>query len=298
MDKSKRVAVVGATGVLGRALLPLLVERGYTARAIVRSLTKAREGLLQDAEIAEGDLLAPDIEQQLPTLLEGCEVVLHIATAIPRDMSAPHAWDANTRLRTVGVRMLLQAALQAGVKQYLQQSITMAYPDHGDEWITEGMPLDTSRGRAGICAPVISMENLVRTLATDRLRWCILRGGSFVGPGTFQDHALADVRNRKQVVAGTGQNFVSLIHVADMASAVVAALEYAPDQSIFNIVEEPLREGEYLDRLAEAIGAGRPPRDTARPTPPSWRCSNQAARSILQWSPVHPLIPQPAQGLG
>ncbi len=286
-----RVAAVGATGVLGRALIPLLLEHDYAVRAIVRSPAKARQVMPSGIEIAEGDLLDPHIEQKLPTLLERCEAVLHIATAIPRDMSAPHAWDANTRLRTDGVRVLLEAALKAGAKQYLQQSIIMAYPDHGDEWITEDMPLDTSPERAEVNASVIAMEDLVRTLATDRLRWCILRGGRFVGPGTFEVNTIADLRHGTRVIAGTGQNFLSLIHVMDMASATAAALEHAPDRSIFNIVDEPWREGEYLDRLADALGVGRPARDEMKPTPPSWRCSNRAARSILHWSPTHDIIP-------
>ncbi len=286
-----RVAVVGATGVLGRALIPLLLEQDYAVRAIVRAPAKARQTMPSEIEIAEGDLLDPRIEQQLPGLLERCEAVLHIATAIPRDMSAPHAWDANTRLRTDGVRILLQAALKAGAKQYLQQSIIMAYPDHGDEWITEDMPLDTSPERAEVNASVITMEDLVRTLATDRLRWCILRGGRFVGPGTFEENTIVDLRHGTRVIAGTGQNFISLIHVMDMATATVAALEHAPDRSICNIVDEPLREGEYLDRLADAIGAGRPARDETKPTPPSWRCSNRAAQSLLHWSPTHAIVP-------
>jgi len=289
--EAMRVAVVGATGVLGRALIPLLLEHDYTVRVLVRSSAKAQQVLPARIEIAEADLLDPANGQHLPDLLAGCDAVTHIATAIPRDMSAPHAWEANTRLRTDGVRVLLQAALKAGAMQYLQQSIIMAYPDRGDKWITEDMPLDTSPEHAGICGPVIAMEDLVRTLATDRLRWCILRGGSFVGPGTFQDNALADLRSGKYVIAGTGQNFASLIHVADMATAILAALTHAPDQSIFNIVDEPLREGNYLDRLADSIGVSRPARNPALPTPPSWRCSNQAARSILQWSPAHSVIP-------
>ncbi len=190
-----RVAVVGSTGVLGRALIPLLLEHGYIVRALVRSLAKAHDVLPPEVELAEGDLLAPDIEQQLPAFLEGCEAVLHIATAIPSNMSAPGAWDANNRLRTDGVRVLLQAALKAGAKQYIQQSITMAYPDHGDEWITEDMPLDTTPARAEVNASVIAMENLVRTLSADRLRWCILRGGRFVGPGTFAENTVAELRN-------------------------------------------------------------------------------------------------------
>ena len=286
-----RVAVVGSTGVLGRVVIPLLLEREYAVRAFVRSVAKAQQVLPPGIELVEADLLDLASEQQLPEQLADCEAVLHIATAIPRDMSAPHAWDANTRLRTDGVRNLVQAALKAGAKQYVQQSIIMAYPDHGDEWITEDMPLDASPERAGLCVPVITMENLVRTLAANRMRWCILRGGSFVGPETFQDNIVTDLRGGKYVIAGTGQNFVSLIHVADMASATVAALEHAPDRSIFHVVDEPLREGEYLDRLADAIGVSCPARNSALPTPPSWRCSNQAARSILHWSPIQPFIP-------
>jgi uncharacterized protein YbjT (DUF2867 family) len=82
--KAMRVAVVGPTGVLGRALIPLLLEHDYTVRAVVRSPSKAHEVLPQGIEIAEGDLLAPLIEKQLPTLLEGCDAVLHMATAIFR----------------------------------------------------------------------------------------------------------------------------------------------------------------------------------------------------------------------
>lgn len=286
-----RVAVVGATGVLGRSLIPLLLDRGYAVRAIVRSAVKARDSLPAGIEIAAGDLLDPQIDRQLPDLIAGCEAIAHIATAIPRDMSAPRAWEANTQLRTGGARSLLQAALKVGAKHYLQQSITMAYPDCGEEWITEDRPLDASPKRATICAPVIAMEHSVRSLADDRLRWCILRGGSFVGPDTFQDKVLDDLRNGRLILAGTGLNFVSLIHVTDMAAALVNALEVASDRAIFNIVDEPLREGEYLDRLADSIGVARPTRDTTRPAPPSWRCSNHAARSILRWSPAHSIIP-------
>jgi nucleoside-diphosphate-sugar epimerase len=76
-----------------------------------------------------------------------------------------------------------------------------------------------------------------------------------------------------------------------MASAVVAALEHAPAGSIFNIVDEPLRQHEYSDRMAISIGVEKPKRDGKSTCPPSWRCSNQHARSILNWRPVHSIIP-------
>lgn len=286
-----QVAVAGATGVLGRALIPLLLAQGHRVIALARSLDKARAVLPPDAEIRQCDLLAPQQGPDLPALLHGCDAMLHIATAIPADMDAPGAWDSNTRLRTEAVETLLDAARQAGVTRYLQQSITMAYPDCGDAWIDESTPLDQTPRRGGITNPVVTMEGLVRSRA-GQMQWCILRGGSFVGPATFQESDIAKLRAGTLAVPCDGHNYVSLIHVDDMAAACAAALVRAPNGSVFNIVDEPLRNGDYLDRLADAVGCPRPPRAPDQPCPPSWRCSNAAARAALAWSPRHSLIPQ------
>ena len=70
-----------------------------------------------------------------------------------------------------------------------------------------------------------------------------------------------------------------------MASAIAAALERAPACSIFNIVDEPLRYGDYVDSLADLVGVARPRRAADLPLPPSWRCTNKAARTVLGWMP-------------
>ncbi len=286
-----QIAIFGATGVLGQALIPLLLQEGYGVRALVRSLSKARSVLPADVNCVECDVLSFDQGRLLAALLTGCQAVLHIATAIPRDARAPGAWDMNTRLRTDGTRLLLEAALAAGVDRYLQQSIVMAYPDRGDDWITEDLPLDASPGRASINGPVIAMEALVRDVPPQRLRWCILRGGTFVGHNTFQADVMAGLQAGTQVVVGDGLNFFSPIHVADMATACAAALHHAPAGSVYNIVDEPLRQGEYLDRLADLIGARPPARDLSLARPPSWRCSNAAARADFHWQPTHSIWP-------
>lgn len=286
-----KLAIAGSTGVLGRAVIPLLVQQGYAVRALARSVTKAKKLFPRDVEIVECDLLAPGIEKTIAALLEGCEAVVHIATAIPSDSSAPNAWQANSRLRTDAVRMLLQASIQVGAKQYLQQSITMAYPDCGDEWITEDIALDTSPARATVCGPVNAMEGMLCNIPAHELNWCILRGGSFVGKDTFQERTIENLRAGKEIVPCDGKNFISLIHVNDMATATVAALKYAPAGSTFNIVDEPLRQSEYSDRLAASIGAAKPPRAENSNCPPSWRCSNQHAKTILHWTPTHDIIP-------
>jgi nucleoside-diphosphate-sugar epimerase len=285
-----KVAIAGPTGVLGRSLVPLLLQQGHEVRALARTAAEAHRTFPALADVVECDLLAVTTAQLVP-MLAGCDAAVHIATAIPRDPSVPGAWLPNARLRTEGTRKLLDAALQAGVGRYLQQSITMAYPGSGDDWITGEMPLDGSPESAPIRLPVLEMEQMVRETPPAQLHWTILRGGTFVGPGTFQDNAIARLGTGSEVVPCDGSNWVSLIHVADMAAAVAAALERAPAGTIFNVNDEPLRNGDYLDRLAASAGAPAPPRDPAAPCPPSWRCRNHAARTALRWQPRHPLIP-------
>ncbi len=66
----------------------------------------------------------------------------------------------------------------------------------------------------------------------------------------------------------------------------------APAGSVFNIVDEPIRQGEYIDRLATSMGVAKPLRDEKAKCPSSWRCSNQAAKSVLEWLPIHNIIPE------
>lgn len=291
MSNTMKIAIVGPTGVLGRALIPMLLQNGNTVRALARSAVKAQSLFPQGVQVLECDLLSPEIGGSLPSLLDGCDAVAHIATAIPRDFTAPNAWDANTRLRTDGVRSLLDAARKAGVRRYIQQSITMAYPDMGDDWINEDTPLFTSPESAQTGSPVIAMEQMVRDTPLTELEWSILRGGSFVGKDTFQENLIERLRSGKETVPCDGRNFISLIHVMDIANAFTAALESASAGTIFNIVDEPIRNGDYLDQLADSIGAPRPGRNTTAECPPSWRCSNQAAKASLNWKPSHGIIP-------
>jgi nucleoside-diphosphate-sugar epimerase len=282
-----RIFVVGSTGVLGRALMPLLLQQGYIVRSIARTPEKERALELAGIEAVQGDLLSQETARQLPGLIAGCDAVVHIATAVPRDMDAPGAWDTTNRLRTEGTQLLLKASLDASVESYIQQSLVIAYPDGGDRWLDEDTPLDTSPARAVICEPLIAMEALVRSASPEQLKWCILRGGTFVGRGTAQEHLIAMLRAGQIVVPCDGSNFYSFVHVADMASAIVAALQHAPAGSTFNIVNEPIRYGEYVDHLATLLNVPKPPRDLSQPCPPSFRCSNEAARRSLGWKPAH-----------
>jgi nucleoside-diphosphate-sugar epimerase len=286
-EETMQVFVAGATGVLGQALVPRLLQHGHTVRALVRTPEKARLIQAAGVESVIGDLLAPATAERLTALVSGCDAVVHIATAIPRNPTDSSAWETTTRLRTEGTRLLLHAARSTGARYYIQQSIAIAYPDGGEQLLDESTPLDRSPQRATICGPVITMEELVRAVPPSELRWSILRGGSFVGRGTAQDTLIERLRAGRLVVICDGSNFISPIHVADMATAIVAALQPAAAGGIFNIVAEPVRYGFYVDQIASLLHLPAPPRDKSMPCPPSFRCSNAAARRLLGWKPEH-----------
>jgi 2-alkyl-3-oxoalkanoate reductase len=285
------ILVVGATGVLGRVLVPHLLAGRQNVRAITRRASAAE--LPAGVELMDADLLEDDLDE----FVRGCDAVVHIATVLPVDSSGSGAWECTARLRTMGTRKLLDAALACHVRRYVQQSIVMAYHDGGDAWLDEEAPLDESPGRAALCRPVIEMETMIRRVEPRALGWTILRGGTFVGAGTGEGALIEELRAGELVVAGGGMNYLSLVNVADMASAVAAALELAPAGSTFNIVDEPLRYGDYVDALADLIGVARPRRVPTLSPPPSWRCTNQAAQTVLGWAPRGHIWPYGRFGL-
>ena len=287
-----KICIAGATGVIGRALVPKLLAAGHSPRLLVRDPAKA-SNLFEDVEIVECDLLAFGMEAKLAPMMDGCEALIHAATSIPHNFSAPGALTANTHLRIRGTGRLQRAALDVGVTTFIQQSIIMAYRDSGDDWLDENTWIDQSPERREICHPVAIMESMMRLFARQPkpMRWVVLKGGQFVGPGTFQADVVETIRKQELIIPGDGSHFVSFVHVEDYADAYVAALERAPAASLFNICAEPIRYGDYVDHIADLIQSPHPPRDPSQLRPVSHRASPKAAREILGWKPKHSIWP-------
>lgn len=286
-----KIAIVGATGILGQHLVPRLLDSKHSILALSPHPEKAKKFFGDSIQAAELDLLADDAESQLIALLSGYDAVLHIATAIPSDFSLPNAWEANSRIRIEGTQRLLNASLAAKVSTYVQQSITMAYPDGGDEWLNEASPFDSNPERAIAWEPVAKMEALVKAVPTSELRWSILRGALFVGKNTVQDKFIARLKAGRLQVKGDGSNYSSYVRVEDMANAVQLATENAPSGTIVNINADPLRDADYYDQLADYLGVPYPERDLSVARLLSQRCSNQRAKDILGWEAKHSLMP-------
>ena len=272
-----RVLVIGATGVLGRNVLPRLLERGHEVRAVVRRPEQAQRLTRLGVEAFLGDILEAG---SLDAPLAGCDAALHLATAIPKSQRLED-WARNDQIRRDGTRNLLAAASKAGVKRYVQQSITFLYGDQGQRLADESTPLQP----APRIQSAADMEEMVRASA---LEWCILRGGALYGPHTGAEQGWREgIQGGSLRLPGRGTGWVSLIHEADLARAVALAAEVAPAGSIFNVVDDqPVTYKDLYGHVAALLHADTP--RAGGPDVRSLACSNARLRSQMGWAASFP----------
>jgi nucleoside-diphosphate-sugar epimerase len=275
------VAVLGATGVYGRHVLPRLVAAGHRVRALVRRPEAAASAAAVRAELHKADVFDA---ASLRAGLAGCDVAINLATDLPRPGATTGDFAANDRLRREGTPIWIAACRDARVARVVQQSIAMVN-GAGDAWgDEETSPAPRSDDVAGqAIAAALAMEESVRLSGLD---WIVLRGGLFYGPGTgFDDDWVARARAGKLKLPGDGTDWVSLVHIADMATATTAALERWPSRRALIVADDcPVQWGELLGYVAAMVGAPAPA-PGGRAGLPSFRVRNERARALLGWRP-------------
>lgn len=294
-----RVFLAGATGVLGRALVPLLLEGGHEVVGMARSDERARDVERMGAEPAVADALDRDAVVAAVAVARP-DAVLHQLTAIPPSVE-PRKYDkqfaATNALRTEGTANLLAGAAEAGAERFVAQSIAFAYAPEGGPVKDEDAPLwrDPPAKFAAVLGAVQSLER--HTLDAGGT---VLRYGQIYGPGTSwaPDGGTAElVRKRRFPIVGDGAGVFSFVSAQDAARATVLALE-RDARGVLNIVDdEPAPVREWLPAYADAIGAPAPrklPAWLARLVAGSLAvqlvtetrgASNERAKRALGWQP-------------
>jgi nucleoside-diphosphate-sugar epimerase len=298
-----KVFVAGATGAVGRRLVPLLVASGYDVAGMTRSSEKADSLKAVGAEPVVADALDRAAVMRAVTRA-GAEVVIHHMTGLT-GMKSLKKFDREfaltNRLRTEGTRILVQAAQAAGARRIVAQSYgSWNYERTGTALKTEEDPLDPNPpvNQRETLAAIQELETAV--LRADGIEGIALRCANFYGPGTgfALDGDLVElVRKRRLPVVGDGAGVWSFVHVDDVATATIAAIERGAP-GLYNVVDdEPAPVAEWLPELARALGA-KPPRRI-----PVWLgrmaigevgvsmmtqsrgTSNAKARRVLGWQP-------------
>jgi nucleoside-diphosphate-sugar epimerase len=300
-----RVFLAGATGVVGRRLLPRLVADGHEVTGMTRTTAKAEEIRAAGAEPAVADALDAGAVRDAVAAARPEAVVQHL-TDLPTRFNPrklKRAFAANDRLRAVGTPNLVTAATGAGARRFVAQTIAFVYAAEGGPVKSEEDPLYLE-APAPFDRSVAACETLERSVTgAEGLAGVVLRFGFWYGPGTgyARDGAIAEfVRKRRFPIAGGGEGVSSFVHVDDVVEATIAALTGAPP-GIYNVVDDepaPLRE--WLPAYADALGAPSPRRVPAwlvsllggrylRYSATEQRgASNAKARRELGWSPRYP----------
>jgi nucleoside-diphosphate-sugar epimerase len=301
-----RVFVAGATGAIGKQLVPRLVEAGHEVHGMTRS--ESKRAMLDElgAVPAVADALDPDQVAEAVGRARP-DVIVHQLTAIPQKLDLRHFdrdFALTNRLRTEGTDHLLSAGQAVGVRRFVAQSNgAFPYARTGGPVKSEEDPFDRSPAREmrESWAAIRHLEEAV--LGARWTEGIVLRYGVFYGPGTSMAPGSAQtelVRRRKFPLVGDSGGVWSFIHVADAAEATVAAVERG-HRGVYNVVDDdPASVAEWLPALAQELGAKKPvrvPRFVGRlfageagavMMTELRGASNAKAKRELGWRPAHP----------
>jgi len=251
-----KVFIAGASGVLGRRLARQFVARGHSVIGQVRS-AKAESAVREaGGEPRHADLF--DAES-LAKAADGCDTVIHAATAIPtKQKTTPADWAMNDHIRRKGTRCLTEAAAKIGAKTYLQQSITWVARPKDESAFDESSPVVPEPAiQSAIDGEAIARE----AESAEGFTVSILRGGYFYDSESAHIRMIADALRRRQMpIIGGGEAMWAMIHTDDAASAYVAAAE-KPRSGVWHIVDNELVEVRtFLKEFAARLGAPAPRR--------------------------------------
>jgi nucleoside-diphosphate-sugar epimerase len=284
-----KIAVVGATGVIGASAIAALVPAGHDVFGLAPTPKQAELVEAWGATAVPADIFD---HESLVTVFEGCDVIVNVPNRIPVGYRAmrPSAWREQDRLRTEGVCTVVAAARDAHVRRIVQDSVSLVYADHGDDWIDEQSALGINAATEPACVS----ESHLQEYQSDLRHGVVLRLGRIFGDDATTRFLLRGVRRGRSIGLGPAESWIHPLHTDDIGSAVVAALQVPG--GVYNVGAEPVRRKTMMDGFAEAAG-----KDTggfmglalrrlngrrAEPFTRSLRVSSEHFRLSTGWTPT------------
>lgn len=248
-----RILVFGATGVVGRRAVPLLLAAGHDVTAAGRNPGRRAALERAGARVASVDLLD---RASVGRAVVGQDAVVNLATHMPASSlraMLPGAFRENDRIRREGSAIVAEEAAAAGVTRLIQESFAPVYADGGDRWLDERAPQRPVRYNR----TVLDAERSAEEFGRGGGEWVVLRFAGFYGPDSRFLHELLNLARRGWApLPGAADAYWSSISHDDAASAVVAAL--GVPSGPYNVCDdEPLTRRAFFDALSDAFGLAR-----------------------------------------
>jgi nucleoside-diphosphate-sugar epimerase len=300
-----RVFLAGASGVVGRPLVPRLLEAGHEVTGMTRDPARAEAIRRAGAAAVVADALDAGAVRRAVADARPEVVVQHLTDlpkAIPPRRLA-RAYEGNDRLRREGTANLVAAARAAGARRYVAQNVCFFYATEGGPVKDEDAPLMSDAPPPFDRTGEVFREMERSILEAPGLEALVLRFGWWYGPGTTwarDGYSAREVRRRRLPVVGDGGGVFSFVHLDDVVGATLAAVEHG-NAGVYNVCDDdPAPVRQWLPAYAAQLGA-KPPRRV-----PRWLAalavgrfqarmftelrgaSNAKARRELGWVPAHP----------
>ena len=243
-----KVLVAGATGVIGRQLVPLLVGLGHEVVGLSRTAAGCDTLTELGATGLRGDVLDAEPLAELVRSAAPAVVINQVT-----DLGGLN-FAENARVRRDGTHNLARASRWAGVRRFISQSIAWAYgPGDAPAREAEALDVDSVGRRKATVDAVVAAEGDAMQLPEH----VVLRYGMFYGPGTWHSGGGLYARQLREGTFAASDGVVSFIHVADAAAAAAAALDWP--SGIVNVVDdEPAAGVEWVRETCRAVGVPVP----------------------------------------
>ncbi len=248
----KKVLVTGASGQLGRRLLPRLIETGYVVRAHYRSEERAAKYRPPGAVSEIGDMLEPS---WLPGAVSGCHFVIHCAAMVSM---RPGSRELMTKINVDGTKAVIDACKRAGVKRliYVSSIITVGGSEDGRS-LDETAPFNLGRYRIPYIDTKREAERIALEANDSALEVVVVNPAIMI---SVPDRELTE-KDLKKIPRWVPAYFdfgINLVETDDVVRGIIAAIDKGRPGERYLLTGENLDPQTAFDLAHEFFGIHRP----------------------------------------
>jgi nucleoside-diphosphate-sugar epimerase len=271
-----RVLIIGC-GYVGRRLGARLIARGDEVYGARRSQEGARELEAHGIQPILADITHPESLKSLPRSFDWIVNVL----------SSSHGGvEEYRKIYLEGTRRIIEWLVAEPPAKFVYTSSTSVYGQMDGSWVDEKSPAIPSSPTGRVLLETEQL--LLEAVRKEKLPAVILRVSGIYGPG--RGYYLGQFLRNQAVIAGEGNRILNMVHVEDVAGAILAALEKGPPGEVFNVSDdEPVAELDFFQWLSKTLKKPLPPflreeeKTSSKRAATNKRVSNEKLRTELQY---------------